>query len=92
MPEPGPLGAARLVEHDRHHVRAGRVRIRSAGRLGARRPSGRGEFVVALRELAAHRRRHPGDDLVSDLVAAAVDPDELVGTAALLLMAGTRPR
>lgn len=46
------------------------------------------EFVDALRELAAHRRRRPGDDLVSDLVAAGVDTDELVGTAALLLMAG----
>lgn len=46
------------------------------------------EFVAALRELAAHRTRHPGEDLVSDLVAAGVDADELVGTAALLLMAG----
>lgn len=46
------------------------------------------EFSDALRELAAHRRVHPGDDLVSDLVAAELDPDELVGTAALLLMAG----
>lgn len=46
------------------------------------------EFVEALRELAAHRMRHPGEDLVSDLVAAGVDADELVGTAALLLMAG----
>lgn len=46
------------------------------------------EFVDALRGLAGHRRRHPGEDLVSDLVAAGVDADELVGTAALLLMAG----
>lgn len=46
------------------------------------------EFVDALRELAGHRRRHPEEDLVSDLVAAGVDADELVGTAALLLMAG----
>jgi cytochrome P450 len=46
------------------------------------------EFVAALRELAAHRRRHPGEDLLSDLLAASVEPDELVGTAALLLMAG----
>ncbi|MHA6779481.1 cytochrome P450 [Pseudonocardia saturnea] len=46
------------------------------------------EFVDALRELVGHRRRHPGEDLVSDLVAAGVDADELVGTAALLLMAG----
>ncbi|WP_300013317.1 cytochrome P450 [Pseudonocardia sp.] len=46
------------------------------------------EFVDTLRGLADHRRRHPGDDLVSDLVRAGVDADELVGTAALLLMAG----
>lgn len=46
------------------------------------------EFVVALRELAALRARRPGADLVSDLVAAGIDADELVGTAALLLMAG----
>lgn len=47
-----------------------------------------GEFVDALRGLADHRRRHPTTDLVSDLVTAGVDADELVGTAALLLMAG----
>ncbi len=46
------------------------------------------EFVDALRGLADHRRRHSGEDLVSDLVSAGVDADELVGTAALLLMAG----
>jgi cytochrome P450 len=56
------------------------------------------EFVDALRELTVYRRAHPGDDLISDLVAADLDAerrggprlstDELVGTAALLLMAG----
>lgn len=46
------------------------------------------EFVAELRAFAQHRARRPGDDLVSDLVAAQLDPDELVGTAALLLMAG----
>ncbi|MGD9529030.1 cytochrome P450 [Pseudonocardia sp.] len=45
-------------------------------------------FVTALRELAALRARRPGADLVSDLLSAGIDPDELVGTAALLLMAG----
>ncbi len=45
-------------------------------------------FVDALRAVAALRRAHPGTDLISDLVAAGLDPDELVGTAALLLMAG----
>ncbi|MDN5857565.1 MAG: cytochrome P450 [Pseudonocardia sp.] len=46
------------------------------------------EFVAELRAFARHRARRPGDDLVSDLVAAQLGPDELVGTAALLLMAG----
>ncbi len=45
------------------------------------------EFVTALRDLAARRRADPADDLVSDLVPD-LDTDELVGTAALLLMAG----
>ncbi len=55
-------------------------------RAGAERAAA--DFVAALRGLVAFRRRSPGDDLVSDLVAAGVVPDELVGTAALLLMAG----
>ena len=46
------------------------------------------EFVDALRELVVRRRAHPGDDLVSDLIRAELDADQLVGTAALLLMAG----
>ncbi|MFC4944839.1 cytochrome P450 [Pseudonocardia sp. GCM10023141] len=46
------------------------------------------EFVAELRELTAYRRAHPGDDLVTGLLAADLDADELVGTAALLLMAG----
>lgn len=58
----------------------------STRRAAAERASA--EFVDALRGLADHRRRHPGDDLVSDLVRDGVDADELVGTAALLLMAG----
>ena len=59
----------------------GRVRRADAERAAA-------EFVEALRGLAAYRRAHPGDDLVSDLLVADLDADELVGTAALLLMAG----
>ncbi|WP_433267075.1 cytochrome P450 [Actinosynnema sp. CS-041913] len=53
-----------------------------------------GEFVAYLRDLAALRRKNPGDDLVSDLVAvtdtdgAKLTEDELVATAVLLLMAG----
>jgi len=65
----------------------------------ARAEESSAEFAGALRELIAHRRVHPGDDLVSDLVGADLGPersrrgarlstDELVGTAALLLMAG----
>jgi unspecific monooxygenase len=59
----------------------GRVRRADAERAAA-------EFVEALRGLAEHRRRHPGDDLVTDLLDADLNADELVGTAALLLMAG----
>lgn len=58
----------------------------AARRAGAERAAG--EFVTALRELVAARTRCPGPDLLSDLVAAGLDPDEVVGTAALLLMAG----
>ncbi|HEY0640908.1 MAG TPA: cytochrome P450 [Pseudonocardiaceae bacterium] len=49
------------------------------------------EFVEYLRALVEHRRRHPGEDLVTDLLSVSdgeLTPDELVGTAALLLMAG----
>jgi cytochrome P450 len=46
------------------------------------------DFVDELRALASHRATHPGADLVSDLIAADLGSDELVGTAALLLMAG----
>jgi unspecific monooxygenase len=59
----------------------GRVRRADAERAAA-------EFAEALRGLAAHRRTHPGDDLITDLLGADLDADELVGTAALLLMAG----
>jgi unspecific monooxygenase len=59
----------------------GRVRRADAERAAA-------EFAEALRGLAAHRRTHPGDDLITDLLDADLDADELVGTAALLLMAG----
>ena len=58
------------------------------------------DFVAAMRELVAARRAAPGDDLVSDLIAAQagqdqgagaggrLSDDELVATCALLLMAG----
>jgi cytochrome P450 len=52
------------------------------------------EFVAYLRGLAAERRRHPGDDLVSHLVSVRdaegdrLTEDELVTTCILLLNAG----
>jgi cytochrome P450 len=52
------------------------------------------EFVAYLRELAADRRRHPGEDLVSSLVSIRdadgdrLTEDELVTTCILLLNAG----
>jgi cytochrome P450 len=52
------------------------------------------EFVAYLRALAADRRRHPGDDLVSHLVSVRdaegdrLTEDELVTTCILLLNAG----
>jgi cytochrome P450 len=52
------------------------------------------EFVTYLRELAADRRRHLGDDLVSSLVSIRdadgdrLTEDELVTTCILLLNAG----
>ncbi|MBB3086751.1 cytochrome P450 [Geodermatophilus sabuli] len=53
-----------------------------------------GEFVACLRELAADRRRHLGEDLVSHLVTVRdtegdrLTEDELVTTCILLLNAG----
>ena len=50
-------------------------------------------FGDYLRDLARHRRAHPGDDLISGLAQVAdagdvLTEDELVGTCALLLNAG----
>ncbi|GHF58819.1 cytochrome P450 [Amycolatopsis bartoniae] len=46
------------------------------------------EFSDYLREIVEERRRHPGEDLVSDLVQSDLTGDEVVATAVLLLMAG----
>src|SRR5262249_54146729 len=60
----------------------------------ARAERAAGEFVGYLRELIGLRRKNPGSDLVSDLVAETdadggkLTEDELVATAVLLLMAG----
>jgi cytochrome P450 len=46
------------------------------------------DFAALLRELADDRRTTPRDDLVSDLVATDLSPDEVVASAVLLLNAG----
>jgi cytochrome P450 len=52
------------------------------------------EYVGYVRGLVDYRRRHPGDDLLSDLIAtrdadgSRLSEDELVATAVLLQMAG----
>ncbi|MBW0104066.1 cytochrome P450 [Pseudonocardia sp. KRD-291] len=89
-PDPGPDGRA---ERSDSGTSIGTVAERASA-----------EFVAQLRELAADRRRPGGggngsgsgrgDDLIGDLIAvrdadgARISGDELVGTAALLLMAG----
>lgn len=59
-------------------------------RLAAERAAS--EFVEYLRALVADRHARPGEDLITDLVSVSGDgaltTDEVVGTAALLLMAG----
>lgn len=46
------------------------------------------EFAALVRDLAEARRARPADDLLSDLVATELSPDEVVATAVLLLNAG----
>lgn len=51
------------------------------------------EMAAYLREHVRYRQSHPGEDLTSNLIAAEVDgerldSDEIVGVAALLLIAG----
>ena len=51
------------------------------------------EFTELLRDVIAERRRRPGEDLVSDLVAAeergeVLEEEEIVATCVLLLFAG----
>jgi cytochrome P450 len=60
-----------------------RVRVRAAS----------GEFSAYLRDLLPARRRHPGDDLISALIAAhdagdQLTEDELIGVCMLVLIAG----
>lgn len=58
-----------------------------------RRVAARNELVTYFVALLAERRQHPGDDLISDLLAQEVDgapvPDaHILGTVALTLIAG----
>jgi cytochrome P450 len=46
------------------------------------------DFAALIRDLADHRRSQPADDLVTDLVATDLSPDEVVASAVLLLNAG----
>jgi cytochrome P450 len=46
------------------------------------------DFAALVRGIADDRRREPRDDLVSDLVATELSPDEVVASAVLLLNAG----
>ena len=49
--------------------------------------AGAEHFWSYFGDLVDHRRRHPGDDLISEL-AAAIDDDDVVGACTLLLFAG----
>jgi cytochrome P450 len=46
------------------------------------------DFAALIRDLADQRRATPTDDLISDLVATDLSPDEVVASAVLLLNAG----
>lgn len=46
------------------------------------------DFAELVRDLTAHRRDHPADDLTSDLAATDLTDDEVVATVVLLLNAG----
>jgi unspecific monooxygenase len=84
---PRPCGRCCAADRRRSWPCTSRIR-EGERRRGPERAAA--DFVAALRDLVAPRRRRPRDDLVSDLGAAELQADELVGTAALLLMAGHR--
>ncbi len=46
------------------------------------------DFAALVADLADVRRRQPADDLISDLVATELSPEEVVASAVLLLNAG----
>jgi cytochrome P450 len=88
-----------IPDGDRHLLRPWSADIvamyeyERAGTVGPRAVAASAEFAAYMHELAEQRRRDPGDDLVSHLVAAEDDGhtlsgDELVASAILLLNAG----
>ncbi|MER6199233.1 cytochrome P450 [Streptomyces sp. NPDC001586] len=56
--------------------------------LNPRSPALLGEMFAYARELAAHKRAHPGDDLMTALAEAGLDPAELEMFFFLLTVAG----
>lgn len=56
--------------------------------LNPRSPALLGEMFAYARELAAHKRRHPGDDVMTVLATAGLDPAELEMFFFLLTVAG----
>ena len=76
----------RLVPWSNAIVKMYEYGLPEPGRVAAERAAT--EFVAFLRELVARRRVEPGEDLVTDLLAADLGEDEVVATAVLLLMAG----
>ncbi|MEU6758207.1 cytochrome P450 [Streptomyces sp. NPDC046685] len=56
--------------------------------LNPRSPALLGEMFAYARELAAHKRAHPGDDVMTALAGAGLDPAELEMFFFLLTVAG----
>ncbi|MFJ3204898.1 cytochrome P450 [Streptomyces sp. NPDC086989] len=56
--------------------------------LNPRSPALLGEMFTYARELAAHKRTHPGDDVMTALAEAGLDPPELEMFFFLLTVAG----
>jgi unspecific monooxygenase len=104
LAEPLPVAViAELLgvpEADRHLLRpwsaaiVGMYELNPTQDAAARAVRAAGEFSAYLADLIAERRKHPGDDLVTALVAARDEEDgtlgeqEMISTCALLLNAG----
>jgi unspecific monooxygenase len=88
-----------IPEGDREQLRpwsaeiCGMYELNPSEEVAARAVRASVEFSAYLRELIAARRREPGDDLISGLIAAHEEGDrlteqEMISTAVLLLNAG----